>query len=219
MEWRRLYGIDTLLEDFEPGEVLQKYYPAGKVGVDKAHNPGKFDFVCIWLNKSWQIGSILVWIVRYGRIDMRGILRSVKTKDYFNYVLFLIETDIKSLIDSSKVISQSNIIFDLEHFSMRQLSFKPGNYLVHNVLVGYVLYTVLGSNRLRIWTSILIDIIETFFYDTEILIINCVYIALEVAIKIIQCYEANYPEFLHRIFIINGKYNARSTRHFHLSVV
>ena len=28
--------------------------------------------------------------------------------------------------------------------------------------------------------------------------------AMESAIKLIQVYEANYPEYLHRVFVING---------------
>ena len=28
---------------------------------------------------------------------------------------------------------------------------------------------------------------------------------MEAAIKVLQLYEANYPEFLHKVFIVNGR--------------
>ena len=30
---------------------------------------------------------------------------------------------------------------------------------------------------------------------------------MELSIKIVQCYEANYPENMHQLFVVNGKYN------------
>lgn len=29
---------------------------------------------------------------------------------------------------------------------------------------------------------------------------------METAVKLVQIYEANYPEYLHRVFVINGKF-------------
>ena len=34
-----------------------------------------------------------------------------------------------------------------------------------------------------------------------------VYVAMDAAIQLIQLYEANYPELLHRVFVINGNIN------------
>lgn len=31
-------------------------------------------------------------------------------------------------------------------------------------------------------------------------------LAMESAVKLVQIYEANYPEYLHRVFVINGKF-------------
>ena len=38
-EWRRLYKIDTIIEDFKPPEVLTKYIAGGCVGRDRFLNP------------------------------------------------------------------------------------------------------------------------------------------------------------------------------------
>ena len=39
MEWRKKNGIDTILEDWEPPEVLVKYSPGGFTGFDKKGGP------------------------------------------------------------------------------------------------------------------------------------------------------------------------------------
>jgi len=140
LEWRAQYRINTLLQDFTSPEVFKKYFAAGFTGVDKAHNP--------------------LWVVRYGRIDMKGILQSAKKKDYFYHVYSLVESSVKFAKDyqekldlPSSVITQSTIIFDLEDFAMRHITYKP---------------------------------------------------VMDSAIQVIQFYEANYPEFLRRVFIVNA---------------
>jgi len=140
LEWRRQYKIDTLLQDFESPEVFQKYFAAGFVGVDKAHNP--------------------LWVVRYGKIDMKGILHSAKKKDYLYHVYTLVETSIEASKQYKKkhnlpssFMPQSTIIFDMEDFAMRHITYKP---------------------------------------------------AMDAAVQIIQFYEANYPEYLRRVFVINA---------------
>ena len=39
LEWRASYGADTILEDWDPPEVLKNYYPGGIFGVDKEGHP------------------------------------------------------------------------------------------------------------------------------------------------------------------------------------
>uniref|UniRef100_A0A0P5N3Q7 Cral/trio domain-containing protein n=2 Tax=Daphnia magna TaxID=35525 RepID=A0A0P5N3Q7_9CRUS len=140
LDWRRKYKIDTLLDDFKPPEVLAKYFPAGFVGRDKFLNP--------------------LWVVRYGRTDMKGILRSTKKRDYVMKVIHLVESSIwlvksnpEKYRRSSDAIVQSTIIFDMEGFSMQHITNKQ---------------------------------------------------AMESAVKLVQIYEANYPEYLHRVFVINA---------------
>lgn len=140
LEWRRKHRINTILEDFESPEVLKKYYPAGCVGRDKLFGP--------------------VYVVRYGMADLKGILLSVKKKEYLNHVICVVEESIKIVKvqpqrfrRSPDALVQSTIIFDLEGFSMRHITYKP---------------------------------------------------AMETAIQLIQLYEANYPELLYRVFVVNA---------------
>jgi len=39
LEWRKLYRIDTLLEDFHPPEVFNAYFSTTFFGYDKLHHP------------------------------------------------------------------------------------------------------------------------------------------------------------------------------------
>lgn len=40
MLWRHINGIDGLLENWQPPEVIDKYYSAGTCGYDKFGCPG-----------------------------------------------------------------------------------------------------------------------------------------------------------------------------------
>lgn len=64
---------------------------------------------------------------------MKGILHSAKKKDYFMHVIGLVETSIWLAVDNPKryrrtpdTLVQSTIIFDLDQFSMRHITYKPG---------------------------------------------------------------------------------------------
>ena len=52
MEWRKKWKADTILQDFDPPEVLKKYYPGGLAGYDKWGNP--------------------VWLIKSAKFDMKG---------------------------------------------------------------------------------------------------------------------------------------------------
>ncbi|XP_046460752.1 SEC14-like protein 2 isoform X2 [Daphnia pulex] len=112
LEWRSQFKIDSVLnDDYKPPEVLTNYLSAGIVGQDKLLNP--------------------VWIVRYGKTDMKGILRSAKKMDFIMYYVYLVEGLIaKFAADPKKynrvpdALVQSIIIFDLEGLSMQHVTNK-----------------------------------------------------------------------------------------------
>ena len=54
MEWRKQFGADSIVEEFEPPEVLTKYWPGGLHGFDKNGCP--------------------VWIETPGFADVKGLL-------------------------------------------------------------------------------------------------------------------------------------------------
>lgn len=74
-----------------------------------------------------------MWVVRYGRTDLKGVMMSVKKKEYFYYVVNLVEMSIslsktqpERFSRGPNSLSQSTIIFDMDEFSMRHITYKPG---------------------------------------------------------------------------------------------
>lgn len=61
MKLREKMRIDKILEEYEPPEVIKKYMPSGFVGFDKEGSP--------------------VVVELYGKLDMKGIMNSVKISD------------------------------------------------------------------------------------------------------------------------------------------
>ncbi|XP_063601788.1 SEC14-like protein 2 [Penaeus indicus] len=106
--WRKEWEADTVLE-WEPPEVLEKYYPVGQAGHDKEGRP--------------------VWIIPYGGCDMRGLLSSVRKKDYVRYTIRVLEASRKDMEKQTQVlghpVTQQCCIFDLENFSLRHVTWKP----------------------------------------------------------------------------------------------
>jgi metal transporter CNNM len=74
-----------------------------------------------------------VWITRYGRMDMKGILRSAKKRDFVMYIAYLVEFSISKVIEDPKkykrspgAIVQTTVIFDLEGLSMQHITNRQG---------------------------------------------------------------------------------------------
>ena len=74
-----------------------------------------------------------MWLVRYGTIDIRGILHAIKKKDYITHVINLVETSMSMVLKnptryrrSPDALVQSTIVFDMEGFSIRHITYKPG---------------------------------------------------------------------------------------------
>jgi len=113
LEWRKLYRIDTLLEDFHPPEVFNAYFSTTFFGYDKLHHP--------------------LWVVRFGSVDVKGILLSAKKKDFLNYIFCFVERSVEYSRERQQrrhlpasFMAQSTLIFDLENLSMRTLTYRPG---------------------------------------------------------------------------------------------
>ncbi|XP_046460982.1 SEC14-like protein 2 isoform X2 [Daphnia pulex] len=109
IEWRRANRIDGILDQWEPPEVLKKYYPVELAGVDKFGCP-----ICI---------------VPFGQADWRGILQSVSKRDYLRYICYLAEMGMTEIVNNSKLAQKpiigSMFIIDMEGLSGKQMSYKP----------------------------------------------------------------------------------------------
>ncbi|KAH9503095.1 hypothetical protein Btru_069950 [Bulinus truncatus] len=107
--WREENNVDNILKEFDPPEVMKKYYTGGLFGQDKE-------------------GS-LIWIDPNGYIDMKGLLMSITKQDIIRSKIWLLE-DIYRLFDvlsreQGRRVDQMVIIFDLEKFGLKHL-WKPG---------------------------------------------------------------------------------------------
>ncbi|XP_057372737.1 SEC14-like protein 2 [Daphnia carinata] len=110
LEWRRLNGVDEILDTFKPSEVFQKYFPEGEVGVDKFGCP--------------------VFIHTTGRLDLRGLLSSSTKKEFKNFLIWLTEKYVRAIGVASerigKTISKCTFIFDQEALQLNDVLYKPG---------------------------------------------------------------------------------------------
>lgn len=72
-------------------------------------------------------------ICAQGRMDMRGILQSVTRKDYMRFQMWMAEKVNKEMREESfktgkNIKNQMTFIADMEHLSMRQMTYRPGSY-------------------------------------------------------------------------------------------
>lgn len=112
LEWRRNFKIDEMLDTYKAPEVLARYFTGGHIGVDK--------------HKNYLIA------VRYGAMDLKGILQSAKKRDYLMHVIGFAERAVIAMRDnpekfkqSPDAISQLTMIFDMDRFSMRSVTYRP----------------------------------------------------------------------------------------------
>ncbi|XP_074643835.1 SEC14-like protein 2 [Tubulanus polymorphus] len=109
MEWRRQIGADTILDDYQIPEVIQKYYTGGMCGFDNEGCP--------------------VWIDPFGHIDLKGLCYSARKIDIIKSKVHVIETLLVVMNEQTeklgKKIDQIVLIFDIDQFGMKHL-WKPG---------------------------------------------------------------------------------------------
>ena len=113
LESRRYYKINPVSENYVAPEVLAKYFPCGSIGVDKYQN-------CLAL-------------LRFGQIDVKGLLLSEKPKVCLTFWCETLEKFYSAVRNepmkykrSPTAISQTTVIMDLNGFSMRHVTYKPG---------------------------------------------------------------------------------------------
>ncbi|KAM7304228.1 hypothetical protein ISCGN_014128 [Ixodes scapularis] len=121
LQWRKQNSVDTILEDFEPTEVLKKYYPGGLVGHDKEGCP--------------------LWIIPFGYTDIKGLFYSVKKSDFIKHIIQQLEfsqQDMSAQTEAlGKVIEMHSFIFDLENFNLKQIAWKPALDMIINLVTMY----------------------------------------------------------------------------------
>ncbi|KAI4882304.1 hypothetical protein NFI96_011117, partial [Prochilodus magdalenae] len=109
LEFRKNMKVDTLLTDWKPPEVLEKYVPGGFCGFDRDGNPVGYDFI--------------------GPVDMKGILLSASKQDFIKYKIRECEMLQKIYESQSKRLGKNvesmTTIYDCEGLAMKHF-WKPG---------------------------------------------------------------------------------------------
>jgi len=108
VEWRKTWNADKMLE-WEPTEVLRKYYPGGYFGEDKNGLP--------------------VYIDCLGTVDLKGMFFSTTKKDILKYKIYYVEYLYNKLLPiqckkHGRRIEGSSMIFDMEGLGLKHL-WKP----------------------------------------------------------------------------------------------
>lgn len=70
-----------------------------------------------------------VWISAQGRIDLKGILQTAGKRELMRYQIYVMEKSGKEMRLNRQLCPSMKIccISDMEHLSMKQLTYKPGN--------------------------------------------------------------------------------------------
>ncbi|XP_054715004.1 SEC14-like protein 4 [Uloborus diversus] len=130
LEWREEKKVDTLLRYYKPNEVFHKYLSASFVGFDKE--------------------GCIVRYIPYGKIDMKGVCMSMKYVDFERYIIYLMENDLASLENQSKIlgrnVSKCVYIYDFENLSFAQSTDRK---CIENAMAAFKIYQDNYPERLK----------------------------------------------------------------------
>ncbi|XP_069672374.1 SEC14-like protein 4 [Periplaneta americana] len=113
LKWREKWEADKIGE-YEPPEVIQKYYPSGICGFDKEGAP--------------------VIVVPFAGLDMWGMMHSVNKNDFIKMTIKTLETFLSIATEQAKKFgqeaSQVVCVMDMENFNLRQYAWRPAGEVV-----------------------------------------------------------------------------------------
>ncbi|XP_054709791.1 SEC14-like protein 2 [Uloborus diversus] len=119
--FRKKIGADTILKDYKPHDLIEKYYPRGYLGPDKEGCP--------------------VRIMPFKNLDLRGFVFSVQKSEVLKFLTFLFEQDLKEMEEMSektgKNIEKHSYIIDIDGYSFRQATNKDALNMLNEVLKLY----------------------------------------------------------------------------------
>ncbi|XP_065891180.1 SEC14-like protein 2 [Dysidea avara] len=130
MAFRKEIGADTILDDYDPPEVLKECIPGGTFGVDRDGHP--------------------VYYYAMGNLDFRGLHRSAKKEDMAKHRIQTAEQLLKLCDQLSKekerIIDNWTIVVDLENLSYQRHYYWP---MIHIVNESFTMFDANYPERCR----------------------------------------------------------------------
>ncbi|XP_071813013.1 SEC14-like protein 5 isoform X2 [Apostichopus japonicus] len=109
LAWRKQHQVDKILKNWEPPDMLQKYFPGSWHYHDRDGRP--------------------LFIMRLGQLDVKGLLKAFGEEGILRYVLTINEEGLRRTEEATrkygKPISSWTCVADCEGLSMRHL-WRPG---------------------------------------------------------------------------------------------
>merc|ERR1719239_1749915 len=105
LHWRKKFQVDKILQDYQPSETLNKYFPGGWHGHDRESRP--------------------LYLLRLGQMDVKGLVKSVGEEGLLKHSLAICEEGLrltqKATEELGRPITTWCLLVDLEGLNMRHL--------------------------------------------------------------------------------------------------
>ncbi|KAJ1530745.1 hypothetical protein ONE63_005600 [Megalurothrips usitatus] len=120
MRWREKWHVDSIRE-WQPPEVLDKYYPSGLSGFDKEGSP--------------------VIVVPFSGLDIFGMLHSVTKREFIQMTIKQMETYLWLGRQQAQQHGEAALglvaVIDMANFNLRQWAWRPAGEVVVSLLQMY----------------------------------------------------------------------------------
>lgn len=118
LSFREQWCVEEMPDSHKSHEVVLKYYPLTNLGNDKDGLP--------------------IWLLLFGRFDMKGLLHSCSQDDFLKHIIYMMEfSEYEYVIQTEKcgaIVDKHQIIVDLDQFDFKSSLWKPGLETIYKIM-------------------------------------------------------------------------------------